>query len=213
MKKSFKVMMAGIVATMVISISGMAYANAALGSAGALADSEYTVEEMLAYAIQDEYAARASYQAVINTYGDQAPFTNIVKSEANHINRLSELFASLGYTEISLPGSLEEIYVAEVAMEENNIAMYEKFLKEELPSDVKLVFERLLKASKNHLKAFQNAVEGNVANCTENGTMRNGENRNGSCTGSGNGTCTGDGMGSRQQGGRGRGNRMSGNKL
>jgi len=40
---------------------------------------------------------------------------------------------------------------AEVA----NIAMYERFLKKDLPDDVRDVFNRLLAGSKNHLAAFK----------------------------------------------------------
>lgn len=36
-----------------------------------------------------------------------------------------------------------------------NIAMYERFLKKELPADVRSVFEHLLTGSRNHLAALQ----------------------------------------------------------
>ncbi len=36
-----------------------------------------------------------------------------------------------------------------------NIAMYERFLKTNLPDDVREVFSRLLAGSKNHLDAFK----------------------------------------------------------
>jgi hypothetical protein len=203
MKKRTRLMIAGLVAITTISIGSVAYAaNIGIGSAGALADTEYTEEEMLVYAIQDEYAAQAEYTAIIEAYGSQVPYTNILKAENNHISRLTQLFTAYGYTvpdnkaETVLPASLEASYAIGVTAEENNIAMYEAFLKEELPADVKLVFENLLKASKNHLKAFQNAVDGNLTDCLGTGTMRNGQGRgNANCsgTGTGNANCNGTG--------------------
>ncbi|MCK5008763.1 MAG: DUF2202 domain-containing protein [Spirochaetales bacterium] len=38
----------------------------------------------------------------------------------------------------------------------DNIAMYESFLQEDLPEDVRDLFERLQQASENHLRAFRN---------------------------------------------------------
>lgn len=207
MKKSFKIVLAGLIMTAVVSVGGIAYANAGYGSAGALVDTEYTLEEMLIYAVQDEYAAQASYQAVIKAFGEQVPFTNIVKSEENHIKRLTQMFTVYGYTlptnetEVNIADSLQEIYASEITMEENNIAMYEKFLKEELPADVKQVFENLQRASERHLEAFQNALEGNF-DCSGTGIMRNGSGRKGGCGEAGTGRGMGLGRGRKSRGTR-----------
>jgi hypothetical protein len=37
--------------------------------------------------------------------------------------------------------------------------MYESFLKEKLPEDIKSVFVELRDASKNHLSAFENSLK------------------------------------------------------
>ena len=51
-----------------------------------------------------------------------------------------------------VPASLQEAYETGVTAEVHNIAMYESFLKQEnLPEDIKLVFEELKKASESHL--------------------------------------------------------------
>ena len=55
-------------------------------------------------------------------------------------------------------GSLTEAYQAGVNAEVNNIAMYETFLAQELPDNVRAVFESLMRASENHLRAFQNRL-------------------------------------------------------
>jgi Uncharacterized protein domain (DUF2202). len=52
--------------------------------------------------------------------------------------------------------------------------MYENFLKEDLDEDVKLVFERLLNASKNHLQAFERQVDRYNGEYTNPGFQGNG---------------------------------------
>ena len=137
---------------------------------GAAALSEgktYTVEEMLTYAIQDEYLARAEYKVIMDAYGEQRPFINIMKAEGVHIQRLLPLFTAYGVTvpeDTALehtvkPDSLQAAYEAGVTAEVHNIAMYEAFLKQEdLPDDVRAVFEALMRASGNHLRAFEQNV-------------------------------------------------------
>ena len=213
MKKGILALFSGIIVTAVVSLGGVAYAADTTGSAGALADTDYSVEEMLVYAVQDEYGAQAEYEAIVEAYGDQIPFTNILKAEANHIDRLKDLFTEYGYAvpddkaEAVLPESLETAYTAGIAAENNNIAMYEKFLKEELPSDVEFVFSRLLRASQNHLTAFQNAEDGNLTSCTGlggNGSGYGYRQSNAACTGSATGGCYGSGV---RAAGMGRGRR------
>jgi len=56
----------------------------------------YTLEEMLNYAILDEYMAKAEYEAIIETFGEIKPFTNIVLAEQTHIDLLVPLFEAYG---------------------------------------------------------------------------------------------------------------------
>lgn len=136
------------------------------GSSGALAKSEYTLLEMLTYAIQDEYVARAEYEKIMEVYGVQKPFSNIILSEENHIAMLVPLFdrygfelpADTAYDHVVVPGSLLEAYKIGVQAEIYNIAMYDSFLKQDLPTDVRSVFIKLRDASYNHLNAFENKV-------------------------------------------------------
>jgi len=136
------------------------------GSASALADESLTLNEMLTYAIQDEYAAKAEYLEILNTYGQVKPFSSIIKAETKHISSLIPLFETNGIaipindadSHVVLPGSLNESYVVGVEAEIKNIAMYDSFLEEDLPSDVRTVFESLKAASESHLAAFQRKV-------------------------------------------------------
>lgn len=134
------------------------------GAKGAMADEAPTLTDMMTYAIQDEYLARAEYELIMNEYGDIRPFTNIVQAEERHIEWMIELFDGNGTAvppdtaeeHVLLPATLKAALETGVQAEVDNIAMYESFLERSLPDDVRDVFERLKKASENHLRAFQN---------------------------------------------------------
>lgn len=151
---------------LVLPIMGLASED--FGAAGVKEGENYTVEQMLTYAIQDEYLAQAEYKAIIAKFGVDRPFTNIVKAEATHVEHLLPLFeayniqvpADTGVEHIVLPATLRELYDPCIAAEIHNIAMYEAFLKQEgLPEDVEGVFEALKRASESHLQAFQRNAE------------------------------------------------------
>jgi len=122
-----------------------------------------TVEEMLVYAISDEYLAQAEYQAIIATFGTVKPFTNIVLAEQTHIDLLLPLFETYGFvvpentaeSAVVIPESITAAIATGVDAETANIALYELFLaKTDLPDDVRAVFTLLRDASIKHLAAF-----------------------------------------------------------
>lgn len=172
MKRFTTLLTAAALSSTILMTSSFAMASELpYGSAGAAADTEYTLEEILTYAIQDEYAAQAEYDLIMDNYGTVRPFSNIIKAEANHINLLLPLFETYGVEvpvndaaqRTVLPSSLAESYQTAVKAEENNIAMYQKFLEDEgLPADVRDVLEKLSAASENHLAAFERAANGQV---------------------------------------------------
>ena len=120
-------------------------------SSGSKEDNDLNKEKMLTYAIEDEFLARAEYEVIMREYGEQKPFSNIIKAEEKHISDLKELFSKYN---ISIPEdkakdytavleSLNEAYKAGVKAEIDNIDMYEKFLKQNLPQDIKDTFTAL----------------------------------------------------------------------
>ena len=136
------------------------------GAKAALKTNSLTLSEMLTYAIQDEYLARAEYAQIIEKHGSIRPFSNIIIAEEKHISYLIPLFERYGY---DVPEDIADEYVIipqdiktsldlGVNAEIENIAMYESFLKKDLPEDVRDIFERLKAASENHLRAFRNAL-------------------------------------------------------
>ncbi len=139
------------------------------GAKTALEKEEFTIEEMLQYAIQDEYLARQEYELIIEEYGEQNPFSNIIKAEEKHIELLKEIYKAYEYDipedlameHAILPDSLDDTFVIGVLAEADNIAMYEKFLDKELPYDIREVFIELRDGSISHLAAFEKGPRGN----------------------------------------------------
>jgi len=125
----------------------------------------------LVMAINDEYKARATYQAVLDKFGSVAPFTNIVRSEATHIAALERLFNTYGLPippdtyagNVQAPATLKDAAQVGVEAEKANVAMYDGFLTYVQESDVAAVFAQLRSASQaKHLPAFQNALSRNT---------------------------------------------------
>ena len=138
------------------------------GSAAVDGNTTYTLEQMLTYAMQDEYMAKAEYEAIQAAFGVNNPYTNIIKAEQTHQDELTELFQKYGIDVPSntaadkavVPATLQETYETGVAAEIANIAMYEVFLAQnDVPQDVRDTFEDLMKASQSHLEAFTRNVE------------------------------------------------------
>lgn len=163
--KSVKLWLSGVLVSWVIVCFPSIAAAEGYGAAGAQneVDKVLTLESMLSYALEDEYLARGEYQEVIRTFGGQKPFTNIIKAEERHISWLEPLFERYGFVlpvdrgmeSAVMPASYAETFPVGVAAEVANIEMSERFLKQDLPSDVRDVFVRLHDASENHLAAFQ----------------------------------------------------------
>ena len=201
MKRASK-LFALIVALSLLTASVSALAE--FGSGAVTSGQTYTTEQMLTYAIQDEYFALAEYQAIIAKYGAARPFTNIMKAEQHHIDLLKPLFAAYeaalpendAASQVALPETLTLAYETGVKAEIRNIAMYAAFLTQTLPADVKAVFTSLKAASENHLSSFERKSSGQTGNGQG--------NRNGRGNGNGKGGLNGRGQGNAN--GRGRGN-------
>jgi hypothetical protein len=115
------------------------------------------------YAIEDEYLARQEYESIMEEFGEQKPFSNIIKAEETHIGLLKDIYNAYNYKipedralkHIILPQTIEDAFDIGVLAEIDNIAMYEKFLSYQLPEDIRDVFVKLMNGSKSHLMAFE----------------------------------------------------------
>jgi hypothetical protein len=185
MKMKKKMLSIIISLVVLLSSASLVYASSSVGSSNTNQDREYTLEEMLQYALEDEYMAYEEYKALMAEFGEQRPFSNIIKAELYHIELVEGLYESYDMLipdfdaseYVVIPDSIEEAIEIGVQAEINNIAMYDKFLAQELPDDVREAFELLKEASVNHLAAFEQDRGG--FNGARNTDKTNGTNGNG----------------------------------
>ncbi|PIF04569.1 MAG: DUF2202 domain-containing protein [Arcobacter sp.] len=154
---------------------------------------EPILHQVLRIAVYDEYHAYETYRKVIDTFGNQMPFTNIIEAEIRHYEAVTSLLNKYNvpipvndwYEKIELPNTLLECCELGVAAEIDNIQMYDNLLLyvDEYP-DIKDTLYRLQAASyNNHLPAFRKCViaytnasgmeEPNLQDMYENNTQHN----------------------------------------
>lgn len=130
--------------------------------AGELTDA---AKSALRSALDDEYKALATYEAVMAKVGSVRPFVMIARAEEQHISSLKALFDKYGIEipsnpymgKVSVPGTLSASCQAGVDAEIANASLYKGKL---LPAvkdyaDITGVFTNLMNASQErHLPAF-----------------------------------------------------------
>jgi hypothetical protein len=118
-------------------------------------------------AINDEYHARALYNAIIDKFGQVRPFVNIVQSENRHVQLWTRLFNKYGLSipedsyagRIEAPDSLKTACQMGVEGEIANVEMYDKFLEFVQESDLRAAFTKLRGVSENrHKVAFERCL-------------------------------------------------------
>lgn len=115
-------------------------------------------------AIQDEFHAEQIYLRVLADYGNVLPFFNVVVAEQRHSTALADVLERRGLTAPTSAWTLDNVpRFASVAAacgaaadaEVANIALYDRLLLSELPTDVRNVFTNNRRASiEKHLPAF-----------------------------------------------------------
>lgn len=137
------------------------------GATGALSDKDLTIIDMLTYAVQDEYLAHGEYLAIVEKFGNQKPYTNIISAEETHLAYLKEVYLAYelefltdaSAEHIIIPADLLIAAETGVQAEISNISMYELFLTYDLPDNVFEVFSALKSGSDSHLISFQKQVD------------------------------------------------------
>lgn len=154
------------------------------------------MHQAMRIALYDEYRARATYQKVVDAFGQVPPFSNIVGAEDRHVTRLEALFAvhnaSMVIDDWPHKVVISPVFVenceAGVAAEIENIAMYDALLPYADAPDVREAFYRLQAASyNNHLPAFRRCVASNAQPAPETTTGTNNEELMGQIAGMMNG--------------------------
>jgi rubrerythrin len=123
---------------------------------------EASLKAALDVVLSDEFKARAEYEAIVEAFGNESPYVQLINAETNHVNALTRIYTAFGFAVPAdngddfavLPSSLESSYQIGIDAETANIALYEGYLKTDLPSSVERIFENLQRASENHLAIF-----------------------------------------------------------
>lgn len=115
-----------------------------------------------------EYAAAASYQAVLDKFGQVEPYATILQAELKHINALTRQLERAGVVVPENPylGNLvapENLRLAAEAWAEGeilNVAMYDELLAQAADTSLIRVLTNLRRSSQeSHLPLFQLAAE------------------------------------------------------
>lgn len=118
---------------------------------------------------EGEFAALASYQAVLDEYGEVEPYATIMEAEARHADALIRQLDRMGVdtpTEnpylglIAAPTDLTTAAAAWAEGEVANVELYDQLLAEATDDALIRVFNNLRRASaEQHLPAFEQAAE------------------------------------------------------
>lgn len=182
----------------------------------------------LTFSREEERMARDLYAALAKRYDDALPFSRITLSEQRHFDAVGTLMTRYGVADPSAgkaagryadediqklydgwlaqgSKSLQDAHQVGIDLEKRDIADLQRELKAVKQSDVKLVLERLLAGSENHLRAFTAAKDGTLGQRGGRQGRRGGQDMgpNGQA-----GQRGGKGMGMRAGGGQGQGGGM-----
>jgi hypothetical protein len=129
-----------------------------------VSEAEADLLAMLEVTLQDEYHAEAVYLRVMADHGDVLPFRNIVKAEQYHAQAVLGLYAARGLTapaNVWNTGNVPTFPSRQAACaggydaEIENIDLYDRYLAQDLPDDVRRVFTNNRAASvERHMPAF-----------------------------------------------------------
>ncbi len=197
-----------VISTLVIAASLFTFAGAGLAQ-----QLDAKTQQALLDALNDEYKALATYQQVIEQFGDIRPFTNIMKAEQTHVEELLPLFEKYGVAvpknewigKIPAFDSIEDALKAGMQAEIENAQMYDEFFTFVQEQDILQVFTQLRDASQEkHLPAFQRGAERGAGLGSGRAAQGQGQGRGQNSQGQGQGQDQGNG---REQGqGQGNGN-------
>ena len=164
---------ASVIAVAIVALAVSAYAEGSGYGASAAVEAieagrSFTIVDMLRWAVEDEYLARGEYEAIMARFGTMRPYDNIMAAEEQHLAWLKAEYQARGLpfpsdgsaSSVVVPADLKAAAQAGVDAEIANIAMYSSFLsRPELSrpenASVRDLFERLKRASENHLRAFK----------------------------------------------------------
>lgn len=166
---------------------------------------------------EGEYAASASYLAVIDEFGPVQPYVMIQEAEERHANALIRQLEGFGVAapdnpylgNLAAPADLESAAQAWAEGEVLNVALYDELLAETTDNRLERVFTNLRRASlEAHLPMFEAAAEsGGTLTDEQLADLGHGDHEQGGGQGQGHdGDMEGDHMGDGHGPGMGKGN-------
>ncbi|VXD13662.1 exported hypothetical protein [Planktothrix serta PCC 8927] len=153
-----------VVAAILIISNGIVFSGFSPVKAMPQTSLDSKTQQAMIDAINDEYRARAFYNAVMEKFGSVRPFSNIVQSENNHVNLWVNIFAKYGMAvptdsfagNVEVPDTLKAACQMGVEAEIDNVEMYDRFLGFVTQPDLKAAFAQLRQVSQErHLPAFE----------------------------------------------------------
>jgi hypothetical protein len=123
---------------------------------------------MVNYTIQYEYLAQGECELVLDTFGPkEKPFMQLSSQKAKQQAKLKEIYDlySIDFPiddskeYLVIPKTLLEAAQLGVEQETNSIAMYDAFLKEELPDAISVLFTKFRGSCETNLNKYQTRVD------------------------------------------------------
>lgn len=129
---------------------------------------EPILNQVLRIAVYDEFHAYETYAKVIERFGPQEPFVNIIEAERRHYEALIHLLNKYNVPvpinnwkdKIEIPNSILECCEVGVAAEIDNIKMYDNLIQysKEYPDVLDTMYRLQAASYNNHLPAFRQCV-------------------------------------------------------
>lgn len=149
--------------------ASIATATAALAACASPLQAVSLVDtKALSMALEDEYRAEATYNAVLGSFPGARPFINIIEAERRHADRVKAEMDRVGITyaktnpylgTLKAPASVLEACQQGIIAEEENIALYDRLLPSITDDQIRATLTALQSAShERHLPAFQRCV-------------------------------------------------------
>jgi hypothetical protein len=137
------------------------------GSSSVTGELDEASQAALIEALDEEYHALATYEAVMDQFGAVQPFASIARSEERHAEALVALFDRYGLDVPAAPefeatefASLQDACAVGVQAEIADAALYDRLFEVVTAPDIVRVFTNLQNASlDNHLPAFEACAE------------------------------------------------------
>lgn len=200
MRKEWKMAMAGMLAVGVMVTGNFVYAAGVTPvPAQETVKVDATLEKILVQVMEEESMTKGVYTAMVEKFGDQKPYSNLVRASERQVSKLEDILEQYDISwenkdnsSVLVPATLEEGYQTSLEAAKSRVALYDKFLKEDITEDIESSLTRLKAVAQRQVEAFERTINGE---CTGDGTGCENKNPLGQGRGQGQGRGLGRGAG------------------